>query len=493
MSTTSPIERSNNSFDEDCHVEMTNELETEHDNTGSEAVTYEETISEKDTTIVRTPVKSQETQSCFSDEETLPNSPWGSVTDHGDAGSTSSNSSWGTAIYTDMRYTMVSNAFFLVGACVQSYTAFIDLRDAKEERDDYDDDDYDDDDDDDYVYTVADKAYYALYSVGPLLYIINSIIDVRWLREHSGSPWSWSFWCRCVRHNNSLSSVEIPNTEQQEQYRCIVEVDINDTEETSNFDDAGSYSTMGDSVGTAYRSELFWQLVAALLFGLGATFEFYSTFLDDYWGDEDDSDDDAYLIKMENKRNWYVSNYKIEFIGMHLYLFSGIIQLISQRNSYRSGGKLCFGSQDDKESDDTPDSTNPIDSSNRLAELLMFLGTALFVFGTLMDCGIAYLSDPSIRLGMDPSKTIFWDLNQFTLSICNLISSMLWNVDALFYIWADILLYSLHKKGSKGRKWLCKKRLNCICTGEDNETALRDDNHLKPLLRGHSITSYSSL
>ena len=493
---------SNDSCNSGNHVEMTNEMSTEHD--CIEAISPKKALD----------------QSCSSDEETHPNSPWSSFLE-GDTRSIASNSSWGSAIYTDMKFTMVSNLVFLLGASVQTYTTIMDLKDAKEEAleddDGWDDDgDYDDDDyDDDYVYTIADETWYVLYSLGPFLYFINSIIDVRWLITQTGSPFSWRFCPYCP--SNDTSSRESENPNGQEPYQRIVEVVTGSTEGRDD-DDSSSCSSMESSIRVSYTTDMAWMLVAVFFFGAGAIFEFYSTLLDDYWDDDEDWDDDSYLIEQEHQLKWYVSNYKINFIGMHLYLISGLIMLIAQRESYRSGFKIpccrrllspCRETMDEDDTD-KPSSNNPVESSNRLAQLLMFLGTVLFVCGTLLDCTIAYVSDPAIREDMDPSKRYLWDINEVTLSILDLISSLSWNVDAVLYICADILLYSLHKKGSKGRKWLFKKRRRCGCAGEDGESSIdeefeidpsipmfpdlkSDDTVVKPLLRGTSMTNYSSL
>eukprot|EP00536_Pseudo-nitzschia_multiseries_P007544 jgi/Psemu1/305005/fgenesh1_kg.178_\ len=82
---------------------------------------------------------------------------------------------------------------------------------------------------------------------------------------------------------------------------------------------------------------------------------------------------------------------------------------------------------------------------------------------------MAYLSDPSIRHKIDPTKKVLWDVNEVTLATCDLISSMLWNVDAVLYIVADVLLYNLHKKDSKGRKWLCEKLNPCQSSGDHED------------------------
>mmetsp|Transcript_914 Transcript_914/g.1930 ORF Transcript_914/g.1930 Transcript_914/m.1930 type:complete len:522 (-) Transcript_914:85-1650(-) len=503
------------------HVEMTNEIPMS-DGSISNSDSCEDTSgdgdSDSDITAANAMTKAHGNRSCSSDEETRPLSPWGSWREE-DNQSTSSNSSWATAIYRDMKFGMISNAIFFLGASIQTYTSIVDLIDAKEDA--LSDDDWDDDYDDDYVNSFADRIWYALYSVGPFLYLINSLIDIRWMAGQLESPWSWSFWCRCFSRDDSSSSVEIQSPEQQGQLERIIEVNMDNSEDRNNFDDDESYSTMDSSVDTAYDTELVWHIVAACVFGLGAFFEFYSTFLDDYYEECDDWDDDAYLMKVENRRAWYVSNYKMDFIGMHLYFLSGIIELIAQRNSYRRGIniKCCFGdiwrnnvgSHDDDEKDDSeyesPESDNPVNSTNRVANFLMFLGTVFFLCGITIDCTIAYISDPQLRNELDPSKRVIFNMNNVTLSIWDIVSSVLWNIDAILYICADILLYSLHKKDSKGRQWFCKKRASCSCRSDDHtmeedekETSIPSFPELeprndvaKPLLGSGSRTSYSSL
>ena len=67
-----------------------------------------------------------------------------------------------------------------------------------------------------------------------------------------------------------------------------------------------------------------------------------------------------------------------------------------------------------------------------------------------MDCSIAWLSDPAIRKDFGLNSKSVLDLNRVTLSTFDLVSSILWNIDAVLYICADVLLYSLHmKKGTK--------------------------------------------
>lgn len=497
---------------DDCHVEMANELPTQHSS-------IEEYSSEEldDATIVRTSALAgttmtmkklhhssvRETESCSS-EETEIMSPFGEDehNENDDTGS-SSSSSWSTYQYIDLRYTIISNLLFLVGSSIQTYTSIVDLNSARMESA-LDDDGYDDDD---YVLTVGDKTYYALYSLGPFMYMINAGIDFRWTLEMVSFPmsWLWSWWC-CRRNGNGNENETLParivtHNSEHEQYQDSIEEEIEqeieeDTEEDTdhdqdNFDDRSFSvaSTVSDE-----SSEQVWDLLVAGLFGMGALFEFYNTFLDDKYEEEQDWQDDTYLIKMENKRPWYASNYKINLVGMHLYLLSGLIELLSQRNSYRSGcniscdiRRLFLGrayNEDSDSSKSTSSSESSSQSSNRTAQLFMFMGTFLFVCGALFDCTIAFLNDPAILHDVDPTKSII-NLNEVTLATCDSISSLLWFVDAILYIMADILLYSLHKKDSKARKWLCEKR-----SEEENENCEDDhgDQHPRGGSSGDEIT-----
>jgi len=378
---------------------------------------------------------------------------------------------------------MISNLMFLTGASIQTYTAICDLKDS---RADASMDDDDDSTDDDYVYTFGDDTYYVLYSLGPLLYILNACIDIRWQLDLISSPISLlsKFWCWCcILNNHSKESSpsndrEITLEEQHEQYE---KVKATTQESDRNFDnDEISLSTFRSTTASQYeseRNETYWGLVVAFIFLAGALFEFYSTFLDDYYEDFDDYDDDTYLIKEEKKRPLYVSNYKTEFIGMHLYMLSGIIDLWSKRNSCRSDDRnnmscdirrlfFCFRQKcQDKDSDKTTisreisssslssssSSSSLLLSSNRIAKFCIFLGTILFVLGTLMDCTISILYDPEQRHVLDPNKTVV--LDEVVLDTISLISSLFWYVDAILYIIADFLLYSFHIEDSKARRW----------------------------------------
>jgi hypothetical protein len=392
--------------------------------------------------------------------------------------SCSSSSSWSSYEYIDLRYTFISNFMFLAGASIQTYTSIIDLKESRS---------YalmdDDGGDDDYVNTFSDKMYYVLNSLGPFLYILNACIDIRWQLDLTSTPLSWLSsvsswsWCRCRFARSQEESTTSPDNintrdltmeeeEQQQQYQEVGKTF--DSNNDDDDDDEISLSTIQSTITSSFESTYttYWGLLTAFIFGIGAIFELYSTFLDNHYADADDWDDDTYLIKEEMKRPWYVSNYKIGFIGMNLYLLSGIVELLAQRKSYRSGcniSMICCHQDEQKpikkpksvelESTLSSSSSSSSLSPDKITKTLLFLGTFLFVCGTLLDCTIALLYDPEARHDLDPNKIVIID--DVVLDTCSLISSLLWNVDAVLYIIADILLYSLHKEDSKGRRWLC--------------------------------------
>eukprot|EP00531_Pseudo-nitzschia_arenysensis_P000095 CAMPEP_0116146136 /NCGR_PEP_ID=MMETSP0329-20121206/17000_1 /TAXON_ID=697910 /ORGANISM="Pseudo-nitzschia arenysensis, Strain B593" /LENGTH=477 /DNA_ID=CAMNT_0003641857 /DNA_START=263 /DNA_END=1696 /DNA_ORIENTATION=- len=474
MPTIQHNESSNDDSGQQVHVELTQELTAEH-----------EVKSYLEYTSVTTPTKDR---SFASEDETFPESPMTSV---GDYRSILSGESWGTYTIAEMNFTVMSNLLFFVASSIQTYTGIVDLTSAMYEESRVWDDDSDDDD---YVYTALDRTYYVLYSFAPLLCIFSALVDLRYYKGVTAvSLWSWSFWCPCFVRNEDASE-EIENLDeqaQQVQYQRIVEVDTTNVERINSFveDEQNSFSTMESSVA----ENPYYHLAAALLFGLGGCFEFYSTFLYDHYEDVDCWDDDAYLIKEEMKRAWFVSNYRIDFIGMHLYLLSGVMSLIAQRDSFRSGWRCVFSECRSK-------SSRSNDSSYRTAQFLMLLGSVLFVGGTLLDCTISWISDPLLRHDMDPAL----HLNQVALAWFGLTSNLMWNIDAILYMISDVFIYSLHEKGSEGQKWLFKNA--CAETDEDTEDEEnieqeeycynKDDESMpmiRPLERGSSITSYSSI
>mmetsp|Transcript_12827 Transcript_12827/g.32323 ORF Transcript_12827/g.32323 Transcript_12827/m.32323 type:complete len:474 (+) Transcript_12827:216-1637(+) len=470
MSTIQQAEPSNDGSDHEVHVELTQEIRTDE-------------VLEQEHTRVITPTKDG---SFSSGDDTFPESPLSSISDYR---SIISNASWGTKTIAEMKFTVVSNWLFFVSASLQTFTSVVDLTSAQEEESQVWDDDRDDDD---YVYTALDKTYYVLYSFAPFLFIISALIDVQYYNDQRAiSIWSLSFWFPYFFPSDNNSWTEIETSEHQEQeYQRIIEVNTNNVERINSFveEEDNSYSTMESTVAESP----YLHLAAAVAFLLGACFEFYSTFLYDYYQDIDDWDDDAYLIKQEMKRTWFVSDYRIDFVGMHLYLLSGVLSLISQRDSFRSGWKCVF-------SECRSESTRSADSSYRTATLFMLLGTVLFVGGTLLDCTISWISDPALRHDMDPGL----HLNQVQLSWFSLTSSLMWNIDAVLYVMADVLLYSLHKEGSEGQKWLCQNSTEADQETQDEEISEDDhdwysnDNESMPILqslsRESSINSYSSI
>jgi len=449
---------------------MTSDLPTE-DCCSNSIVEADGNVEMRRSAAPSKPKKLDETLSLSSDESTEMDLRWISFSDD------NTESSWESYKYVDLRYTLISNLFFFVGASIQTYTNLVDLKSAQADWMLDDDDAWDDDAGDDYVITATDKVWYVMYSLGPFLYIVNACIDARWSMEYLAWSYLWSWWCSCFRNtsNNNISSSQNSTPQQEGDYYQRIQ-EIEEVEDTgADNDSSSSYFTDQSSLSSNYESEACWQVVVAVIFGLGAVFEFYSTFLDDHYEDQDDGyDDDTYLIANESKRKWYVSNYVTNFIGMHLYLLSGVIELLSQQKSYRSRCRVnCFGRYISCNGG-VYDESQSIFSSERVAQYLMFFGTLLFICGTLLDCTVAYLADPGMRHDLDPSKKVLWHVNEVTLATSDVISSVLWNVDAVLYIMADILLYNLHKKKSKGRKWLCEKLNPCRST-EDQEDGNEED------------------
>jgi len=389
--------------------------------------------------------------------------------------SASSSSYWSLYQYVDLRYTMLSNLIFLLGSSCQTYLAIIDLRasirrKAEMENDDYDYDyDYYYAGDDTYVYTVQDDVYYILYGLGPFLCIINACIDLRWQLEYSKiSPLSSPLHYEDSIDDSSLST-------------------FHSTESSSS-------SLSGE----------YWGYVVVSLFGLGSVLSFYSTFLDDYFEDQDKWDDDSYLIKMEKKRPWYACNYKINFIAIHLYLLSGVVDLLVQRNSMSAGGSrnklscdirklfsVCFNRSNTNNNNNTSDDAKQLLSKNnsfssseeveeeveetttRIAKLCMFIGTFLFVSGTLLDCTIAILYDPQQRHELNPDHIV--NIDKVLLGTAGLTSCLLWTIDAILYIIADFFLYSLHIEDSKARRFLSNGfKIPSSITDHTNDS---DSNH----------------
>jgi hypothetical protein len=397
----------------------------------------------------------------------------------------SSESSWSDDDYLDLKFSMASNLFFLAGACCQTFISLWDWKSAVDEANGLVDDD---DDDGVYVYTFSDKAYYVLYTLGPLLYLCNSIVDIRWAMAFLSFP---SLSCCCFNRNQAT----IAPTENFEDFHPLLANEDHSTHGNAAISASISATSMSTSTSVEME-ERWWGLVVAIVFGLGALCEIYSTVLDDVYEDADDYDDDHYLIKIEKRRKWFVSNYKMTTIAMHLYLLCGIIQLISQRKSHRgSHFAVCCGGakrrqQQDGTDDDHDRQTTRLSFVDSFAIWIMMIGTLLFIIGTLMDCVISYIYDPQVLHEIDRNKAI--NVNDVVLAICDVTSSIFWNVDAILYIVADVLVYRLYDRTGSTWNWF----FPCTSGGNDvNDIPL---NETVPLLqvvatKGLAEPSYSTL
>lgn len=430
--------------------------------------------------------------------------------------SSSSSSYWSLYQYVDLRYTMLSNLIFLLGSSCQTYLAIIDLRasirrKAEMENDDYDYDyDYYYAGDDTYVYTVQDDVYYILYGLGPFLCIINACIDLRWQLEYSKiSPLSsLSSCCRrcwCFFRGSERKQQESVTSSSSSITSSSTLSDDYDVSSPLHYEDSIDDSSLStfhstESSSSSSLSGEYWGYVVVSLFGLGSVLSFYSTFLDDYFEDQDKWDDDSYLIKMEKKRPWYACNYKINFIAIHLYLLSGVVDLLVQRNSMSAGGSrnklscdirklfsVCFNRSNTNNNNNTSDDVKQLLSKNnsfssseeveetttRIAKLCMFIGTFLFVSGTLLDCTIAILYDPQQRHELNPDHIV--NIDKVLLGTAGLTSCLLWTIDAILYIIADFFLYSLHIEDSKARRFLSNGfKIPSSITDHTNDS---DSNH----------------
>jgi hypothetical protein len=121
----------------------------------------------------------------------------------------------------------------------------------------------------------TNKLYYILFTLGPVLYVCNALLDIR-----------------------------------------------------------GSLAWRGNPIYQATSTNSGWFLIAATLFGMGAVCQIYSTVLDDVYEQEDAWCDDTYLLETAAGRQWFTSNYKMKTISMHLYLLSGLLHLQALRCVY---------------------------------------------------------------------------------------------------------------------------------------------------------------
>jgi len=270
----------------------------------------------------------------------------------------------------DMIYSLSSNLLFLAGACVQTAVAIWDVIDAISDANE------DAAEDDNTVSLVDDltdhqdlesRMYSIMTCVGPFLYIMNAIVDVKWAvtlpptvdgeDEVRGSVWA------------AFRNVPLWNFITQRDDVIVEDVIM---EKLSDF-------------------------ATGITFGIAALFEFYGTFFDE---DENATHVKAYLA----------AGYKVNMVAMHTYLLSGIFAVQKDRTL------ICY-------------------PGGSLARRLIACGMILFLTGSILDCVIAYLYNP--KLVSDNNLT------DVTLSWCNLASTLLWNVDAVFYVLSDFIVFPI--------------------------------------------------
>ena len=289
--------------------------------------------------------------------------------------SSSSSSSESLAHPEDMKYSLCSNLLFLVGASIQTYLAIWDVVDATADAaDSAEEDDKNAATEylDDFLdHDVSSRVYYLLNSMGPFLFILNAIVDVKWATTLPPSRDGG------LELHGHISSV----------FRGLPFRAVLNREE-------GAYTVEADVLGKL------WDLASAVTFGLGASLEFYGTFFDD---------DDPNAV---HAKGFFLTGYRVNMIAMHIYLISGLLAVHKDRSL------ICY-------------------PGGSIARRLIACGMMLFLMGSILDCVISYLYDPELV-----SNNI---LSELTLSWCNLSSNLLWNVDAIFYVMADCLLFSVHE------------------------------------------------
>lgn len=181
------------------------------------------------------------------------------------------------------------------------------------------------------------------------------------------------------------------------------------------------WSISSDTTSAKRLSSLWWRLAAALVFGLGAMCEIYSTVLDDVFETEDSWVDDAYHLQVAAERPWFASNYKLNAMSVHLYLVSGLLRFVSflKASSKATNSRLQYAFPD-----------NDISWRNWI-----LLGAAqVFVVATLFDCILSYIYDPQTwRDAANVSHDYLF------LDKVDTASTILWNVAAVLYILADLM------------------------------------------------------
>lgn len=257
-----------------------------------------------------------------------------------------------------MNFTKTSNLLFLVGAFCQLLVAIWDLKDAKDIAFKATALDGNPADDNDYTITATDKASYLFYTLGPALYGGKALLDIR----------------------RSLQ--------------------------------ARSHS----------RNDQRWNVVAGVIFCLGAMFAIYDSILYDAHEEQDDADDDGYLLAVATSRSWFGSEFKMNIISTHLYLISGAIFL-----SLHTG---CFHGWQQILSINAP----PL----QLAYRILICGTICFVMGAIMDALLSYFYDPQILDKIDHDDAI--PATDLGLAKAKFASTFLWTLAPTMYILVDVLV-----------------------------------------------------
>mmetsp|Transcript_4294 Transcript_4294/g.8223 ORF Transcript_4294/g.8223 Transcript_4294/m.8223 type:complete len:343 (+) Transcript_4294:243-1271(+) len=134
----------------------------------------------------------------------------------------------------------------------------------------------------------------------------------------------------------------------------------------------------------------------------------------------------------------------MDFVSAHLYLLSAICAIV---NSDIYGAYTSTSSH----------------------EMLNVVGDVMFMVGSLIDVGISYISDPDLVSS-----------NQYFLLRLGMLSSVLWVIDALFYLVADVSFWKDHhhsvlnddddKEEDEGRSLSSSVQLPLLVQGGDDSS-----------------------
>jgi hypothetical protein len=176
------------------------------------------------------------------------------------------------------------------------------------------------------------------------------------------------------------------------------------------------------SIQSPSRKNNRWNIVAGVIFCLGATFAIYDSILYDAHEDQDDADDDNYLLAVAASRTWFGSEFRMNEIATHLYLISGAIYL-----SLHTG---CFHGWQQTLNITAP----PL----ALAYRILICGTMLFVLGAIMDAILAYFYDPETLDKINHDDAI--PATDLGLAKASVASAIPWTLAPIMYILVDVLV-----------------------------------------------------